>query len=73
MNYIEFWLKLNLSLMNYIEARTITTKGHKLEDAMRMMQQQLAMMMKCQRGDASNSTSQVHAHYAEDDDHQLLP
>jgi len=39
---------------------------------MRLMQQQLAMMMEKHVADTSTSTSQVHPHYVEDfDDHPI--
>jgi len=38
-----------------------------------MVKEQLAAMMERQRDDTSTGTSQVHSHYAEDDDHQPLP
>jgi len=47
-------------------------RSAQLEDTVRLMQQQLAMMMEKYVADTSTSTSQVHPHYAENfDDHHV--
>jgi len=62
------------------QARTVSEKMvtaiarvHQLDDNLRMIKEQLVAMMERQHGDASTSTSQIHPHYAEDDDHHPLP
>jgi len=43
-----------------------------MEDDLRMVKEQLFVMMDRQRGDVSTGTSQVHPGYAEDDDYYPL-
>jgi len=50
----------------------VDQRSVQLEDTVRLMQQQLAMMMEKHDADTSTSTSQVHPHYAKDfDDHHV--
>jgi len=46
---------------------------HQLEDDPRMVKEQIVVMMEQQCDDAFTATSQVHPHYAKDDDHHPLP
>jgi len=55
------------------KADKVDKRSAQLEDTVRLMQQQLAMMMKKHVADTSTSTSQVHPHYVENfDDHHVL-